>query len=78
MSVATPSTENSTSSTSRFRTPTESTAIPGAGEEVIPGIVFACDTEPVLVMRSPHDWVTLRPLDLRLKDLSLAWNISSS
>jgi dihydromethanopterin reductase (acceptor) len=78
-----------------------------AGKLGIPGIVFACDTEPVVVTRSPHDWVTLRPrriefenverlrsidfsrvvaspaeleaaLEVRLKDLSLAWNTSSS
>jgi dihydromethanopterin reductase (acceptor) len=69
--------------------------------------VFACDTEPVVVTKSPHDWVTLRPrrieldnverlraidhcqvvcspaeleaaLEVRLKQLSLAWNTSSS
>jgi flavoprotein len=78
-----------------------------AGKLGIPGIVFACDTEPVVVTRSPHDWVTLHPrrieldnvdrlrqidyaqvvcspaeleaaLDARLKQLSLAWNTSSS
>jgi len=78
-----------------------------AGKQGIPGIVFACDTQPVVVTRSPHDWVTLRPrrieldnverlraidfcrvvdspaaleaaLDLRLKELALAWNTSSS
>jgi dihydromethanopterin reductase (acceptor) len=32
-----------------------------AGKLGIPGIVFACDTEPVVVTRSPHDWVSLRP-----------------
>ena len=32
-----------------------------AGKLGIPGIVFACDTEPVVVTRSPHDWVTLCP-----------------
>ena len=32
-----------------------------AGKLGIPGIVFACDTEPVVVTRSPHNWVTLRP-----------------
>ncbi len=32
-----------------------------AGKLGIPGIVFACDTEPVVVTRAPHDWVTLRP-----------------
>ncbi|MBX3605280.1 MAG: dihydromethanopterin reductase [Piscinibacter sp.] len=78
-----------------------------AGKLGIPGIVFACDTEPVVVTKSPHDWVTLRPrrleldnvdrlreiefcrvvcspaelesaLDVRLNELSLAWNTSSS
>ena len=78
-----------------------------AGKLGIPGIVFACDTEPVVVTKSPHDWVTLRPrrielenverlraidfarvvaspaeleaaLDARLRELSLAWNTSSS
>ena len=78
-----------------------------AGKLAILGIVFACDTEPVVVTKSPHDWVTLRPrrieldnverlraidhcqvvcsaaeletaLDARLKQLSLAWNTSSS
>jgi dihydromethanopterin reductase (acceptor) len=32
-----------------------------AGKLGIAGIVFACDTEPIVVTRSPHDWVTLRP-----------------
>jgi dihydromethanopterin reductase (acceptor) len=78
-----------------------------AGKLGITGIVFACDTEPVVVTKSPHDWVTLRPrrielsnverlrgidfcqvvcspseleaaLAARLRDLSLAWNTSSS
>ena len=78
-----------------------------AGKLGIPGIVFACDTEPMVVTRSPHAWGTLRPrriefengerlrgidfcrvvaspteleaaLDTRLKELSLAWNTSSS
>jgi len=78
-----------------------------AGKLGIAGIVFACDTEPVVVTKSPHDWVTLRPrrieldnverlraidfcrvagspaeleaqLEARLKELSLAWNTSSS
>lgn len=78
-----------------------------AGKLGITGIVFACDTDPVVVTRSPHDWVTLRPrrieldnverlrgidfcnvvcshaeleaaLSARLKELSLAWNTSSS
>lgn len=78
-----------------------------AGKLGILGIVFACDTEPVVVTKSPHDWVTLRPrrielanverlreidycqvvsspaeleaaLDVRLNELALSWNTSSS
>ena len=78
-----------------------------AGKLGIAGIVFACDAEPVVVTKSPHDWVTLRPrrieldnverlrgidfcrvvstpaeleaaLALRLTELCLAWNTSSS
>ena len=37
-----------------------------AGKLGIPGIVFACDTEPVVVTKSPHDWVTLRPRRVEL------------
>jgi len=40
-----------------------------AGKLGIPGIVFACDTEPVVVTRSPHDWVTLRPRRLELDNV---------
>ncbi len=32
-----------------------------AGKLGIPGIVYACDTEPVVITRAPHDWVTLHP-----------------
>ena len=32
-----------------------------AGKCRIPCIVFACDTEPVVVTRAPHDWVVLYP-----------------
>ena len=78
-----------------------------AGKLGIPGLVFACDTQPVVVTRAPHDWVTLRPrridlanvdrlrevdhcrvlcspdeleaaLAVRLTELCLAWNTSSS
>ena len=31
-----------------------------AGKLGILGLVFACETEPVVVTKSPHDWVTLR------------------
>jgi dihydromethanopterin reductase (acceptor) len=40
-----------------------------AGKLGLPGIVFACDTEPVVVTRSPHDWVTLRPRRLELESV---------
>ena len=32
-----------------------------AGKLGIPSFVFACDTEPVVLTRAPHDWVVLRP-----------------
>jgi dihydromethanopterin reductase (acceptor) len=32
-----------------------------AGKQCIPGIVFACDTEPTVVTQSPDEWVELRP-----------------
>jgi flavoprotein len=40
-----------------------------AGKLGIPGIVFACDTEPVVVTRSPHDWVTLHPRRIELDNV---------
>ena len=40
-----------------------------AGKLGIPGIVFACDTEPVVVTRSPHDWVTLRPRQIEFDNV---------
>ena len=40
-----------------------------AGKLGIPGIVFACDTEPVVVTKSPHDWVTLRPRRVELENV---------
>ncbi|WP_077034805.1 flavoprotein [Pelomonas sp. KK5] len=40
-----------------------------AGKLGIPGIVFACDTEPVVVTKSPHDWVTLRPRKIELENV---------
>ncbi len=78
-----------------------------AGKLGIPSIVYACDTEPVVITRSPREWVELRPrrieldnverlrgfefcrvvctigelrtaLDVRLGELSLTWNTSSS
>ena len=40
-----------------------------AGKLGIPGIVFACDTEAVVVTMSPHDWVTLRPRRIELENV---------
>ncbi|MBU6261005.1 MAG: dihydromethanopterin reductase [Burkholderiales bacterium] len=40
-----------------------------AGKLGIPEIVFACDTEPVVVTRAPHDWVTLRPRRIELDNV---------
>jgi dihydromethanopterin reductase (acceptor) len=40
-----------------------------AGKLGVPCIVFACDTEPVVVTRSPHDWVTLRPRRIELDNV---------
>ena len=40
-----------------------------AGKLGIPSIVFACDTEPVVVTMSPHDWVTLRPRRIEFDNL---------
>lgn len=40
-----------------------------AGKLGIPTIVFACDTEPVVVTRAPHAWVTLRPRRIELDNV---------
>ena len=40
-----------------------------AGKLGIPGIVFACDTEPVVITKSPQDWVTLRPRNIELDNV---------
>ena len=40
-----------------------------AGKLGIPGIVFACDTEPVVVTKSPRDWVSLRPRRIELDNV---------
>lgn len=37
-----------------------------AGKLGIETLVFACDTEPVVVTRAPHDWVMLRPRRVEL------------
>ena len=40
-----------------------------AGKLGIPSLVFACDTEPVVVTKAPHDWVTLRPRRIELSNV---------
>jgi flavoprotein len=40
-----------------------------AGKLGIASIVFACDTEPVVVTRAPHDWVTLRPRRIEFENV---------
>jgi flavoprotein len=40
-----------------------------AGKLRIACLVFACDTEPVVVTRAPHDWVTLHPRRIELDNV---------
>ena len=40
-----------------------------AGKLGIPGIVFACDTEPVVVTMSRHGWVRLMPRNIELENV---------
>jgi dihydromethanopterin reductase (acceptor) len=40
-----------------------------AGKLGILSIVFACDTEPVVVTKAPHEWVTLRPRRIELENV---------
>ncbi len=40
-----------------------------AGKLGIASFVFACDTEPVVVTRAPHDWVTLRPRRIEFENV---------
>jgi len=40
-----------------------------AGKLGIPGIVFACDSEPVVITRSPREWVELRPRNIDLENV---------
>ncbi|MBA3597115.1 MAG: dihydromethanopterin reductase [Methylibium sp.] len=45
-----------------------------AGKLGVPGLVFACDTEPVVVTKAPHthdtDWLTLRPRAIELENVA--------
>ena len=40
-----------------------------AGKLGIASLVFACDTEPLVVTKAPHDWVTLRPRRIELSNV---------
>ncbi|MGH8777998.1 flavoprotein [Paraburkholderia sp.] len=40
-----------------------------AGKQCIPGIVFACDTEPTVITQSPDEWVELRPRAIELDNV---------
>lgn len=40
-----------------------------AGKRSVPSIVFACDTEPYVVTKSPHEWVELRPRRIELENV---------
>jgi len=41
-----------------------------AGKLGIPGIVFACDALPVVVTKSPREWVQLRPRNVDLENVA--------
>jgi dihydromethanopterin reductase (acceptor) len=41
-----------------------------AGKLGIPSLVFACDTEPVVVTKAPHEWVTLRPRRIEFENVA--------
>jgi len=40
-----------------------------AGKLGIASVVFACDTEPVVITRAPRDWVTLRPRRIEFENV---------
>ncbi|MBA3477355.1 MAG: dihydromethanopterin reductase, partial [Lautropia sp.] len=40
-----------------------------SGKLGIPGIVFACDTEPVVVTMGPQGWVKLMPRNIELQNV---------
>jgi flavoprotein len=40
-----------------------------AGKLRIPSIVFACDTEPVVITKSPREWVELHPRRIELDNV---------
>jgi flavoprotein len=40
-----------------------------AAKQCVPGIVFACDTMPTVITKSPHEWVELRPRTVELDNV---------
>jgi flavoprotein len=40
-----------------------------AGKQCVPGIVFACDTEPSVITQSPHEWVEVRPRAIEFENV---------
>jgi flavoprotein len=40
-----------------------------AGKRSTPSIVFACDTEPHVITKAPHEWVELRPRRIELENV---------
>ncbi|WP_240746118.1 MULTISPECIES: flavoprotein [Cupriavidus] len=40
-----------------------------AGKLGIPGLVFACDTEPVVVTKGPQGWLKLHPRNIELENV---------
>ncbi|WP_277188266.1 flavoprotein [Caballeronia sp. BR00000012568055] len=40
-----------------------------AGKQCVPGIVFACDTAPVVVTQAPKEWVELRPRAIEFENV---------
>jgi hypothetical protein len=49
-----------------------------AGKLGVPGIVYACDTEPVVITRSPKEWVELRPRNIELDNVERLARIDHS
>ena len=48
-----------------------------AGKLGILCIVFACDTEPVVITKAPKEWVELKPRDIEFSNLNLLKKFSN-
>ncbi|MDE1179156.1 flavoprotein [Paraburkholderia sp.] len=40
-----------------------------AGKQCVPGIVFACDTEPSVITHAPREWVEVRPRSIEFDNV---------